>query len=268
MSGPADILLQITRRRRQRLAGSLLGALDAPGEVAPLGEEHPFLEALGRPGRSIIAEVKLGSPRLGDLRERLVPETLAETYAHAGAVAMSVVVEPDYFHGDYGLVGRCARASGLPVLAKDFVVDRVQLEMAAAAGAAAVLLIAALYEPVALRGLANEARRLGMVPLVETHEREDVDRLAGGVWEAVGVNNRDLRTFDVDIAQSIEMAPRLPTGCLRISESGLRRPQDLERLTAAGFDGFLIGESLLTAADPEAKLRQLVGSDVGSGEVS
>jgi indole-3-glycerol phosphate synthase len=264
MGRPADILVEIVARRRERLAGERTSASTASGtpvgEVAPpLPDDHPFLAALGQPGRSVIAEVKLGSPRLGDLRERLDPEHLAATYAESGAAAISVVVEPDYFHGSYEFVTRCGRAAGLPVLAKDFLVSPVQLEWAAEAGAAAVLLIAALLEPEELRGYAAAARQLGLVPLIETHDRAELESLRGSEWEAVGVNNRDLRTFDVDLGRSAALLPGLPAGCLKVAESGLRRSADLERLEKAGFDAFLIGESLLTAEDPAAKLRQLVG---------
>jgi len=266
MDGPPDILLEITARRREGLAGSLLGPPSDDQTATPLGRDHPFLSALGWPRRSVIAEIKRGSPRLGDLRDRWVPEEVAEIYGRAGAAALSVVVEPDYFYGSYELLARCSRASGLPTLAKDFVVDPVQLEWAAEAGAAAVLLIAALHEPEELRRYAAAARALDLVPLIETHDETDLERLEGGVWEAVGVNNRDLRTFEVDLQRSVELAGRLPPDCLKVAESGLRQRADLERLSAAGFDAFLIGESLLTAADPEAKLRQLAAEPDGPRE--
>lgn len=256
-----DILVEICQRRRERLADSLLGPPSGGPEVSPLGRDQPFLGALARRGRSVIAEVKFGSPRLGDLRERLVAEELSRAYARAGAAALSVVVEPDYFYGSYEMLARCSAASGLPTLAKDFVVDPVQLEWAVEAGAVAVLLIAALYEADELLAFANRARGLGLVPLIETHDRTDVEALAGGEWEVVGVNNRDLRTFEVDLEHSIELVDRLPAGSLKVAESGLRDSLDLERLSAAGFDAFLVGEALLTASDPEAKLRGLIGEN-------
>jgi indole-3-glycerol phosphate synthase len=143
-------------------------------------------------------------------------------------------------------------------VAKDFVVSPAQLVHARDAGADAVLLIAALYRREELLAWAAAVRGLGMVPLVETHDPADLEKLAGAEWELVGVNNRDLRTFAVDLGYSAQMAPRLPAGALRVAESGIGGRRDIDRLAAAGFDAFLVGESLLLAADPAEKLRELV----------
>lgn len=274
----ADILLEITARRRQRLAADprFRGAPPSLAEVGPADAgSSSFLGALAAPGPSIIAEVKMGSPSLGDLRDEIDAEAQATAYAAAGAAALSVVVEPDRFHGSYELLGRCVAASGLPTLAKDFVVDPLQLDLARQAGAAAVLLIAALYEPEELAGYTALARRLGLVPLVEVHEESDLDRLAEAgrsmrrawgetpPWELVGVNNRDLRTFEVDLSHAERLASRLPAGAVKVAESGITHSDEIARLAAAGFDAFLIGESLLLADDPAERLRQLgaVGED-------
>ena len=202
----------------------------------------------------------MGSPRLGRLADRVDPERQAAAYAAAGATALSVVVEPEFFFGSYELLARCRRASGLPAIAKDFVVSERQLDEAAEAGASAVLLIAALYGATTLAAWAAAARRRGLAPLVETHDAADVEKLAGADtgWELVGINNRDLRTFDVDLAASVRLRPSLPAGALTVAESGISRRADVERLAAAGFDAFLVGESLLTADDPAAKLRELL----------
>jgi indole-3-glycerol phosphate synthase len=201
----------------------------------------------------------MGSPRLGSLHGRFDPVKQARTYAENGAAALSVVVEPDFFHGDYELLTLCREASGLPAIAKDFVVDPVQLVWAKDAGADAVLLIAALHEAEELAGYARMARGLGLVPLIETHDAGDVAKLLGEPWEIVGVNNRDLRTFEVDLQHSISLVPSLPPGALRVAESGIRDALDLLMLRESGFDAFLIGESLLLAPDPGAKLRELTG---------
>ncbi len=221
-------------------------------------EENPFLSALSaQRGRAVIAEVKMGSPRIGSLSGRVDPEGQARLYGAGGAAALSVVVEPDFFGGSYELLERCRLASGLPAIAKDFVVDPVQLVWAREAGADAILLIAALYPGDELRRLAGLARGLGLAPLVETHDAGDLAKLAGAAWELVGINNRDLRTFDVDLERSTALASRLPPGALRVAESGIASGRDVARLRAAGFDAFLIGESLLLADDPAAKLREL-----------
>ena len=260
-SGVADILSRIVDRRRQRLGAA--GSESQPR--APLSEpmtpdESPFLRALDRQrGRGVIAEVKMGSPRLGSLAGRVDPIAQVESYASGGAAAVSVVVEPDFFHGSYELLERCRLASALPTLAKDFLVHPCQLAWARDAGADAILLIAALYEASELASWAAAARGCGLVPLVELHDAADLDKLAGSEWELLGVNNRDLRTFVVSLEHSIDLLPLLPAGAIKVAESGIGCATEVERLRAAGFDAFLIGESLLLSDDPAAKLAELLG---------
>jgi indole-3-glycerol phosphate synthase len=260
-----DILRRIVERRRERYPSSTtpvqpLPSTESLSVFASKQNPNPFRAALAaRRGGAAIAEVKLGSPRLGSLAGRIDPEFQARAYARGGAAALSVVVEPDFFFGSYGLLARCKAASGLPAIAKDFVVSERQLDAAADAGADAVLLIAALYSAEELRAWAYAARRRGLAPLVETGDADDLPRLDGGEWELVGVNNRDLRTFEVDLERSIRMLPRLPAGALKVAESGIATRADVARLAAAGFDAFLVGESLLLADDPEAKLAELFG---------
>ncbi len=258
----ADILRRIIEQRRIRLKKATSESGELPvlrtGEPRTV-EDNAFLAALhGRRGRAIIAEVKMGSPRLGSLEGRVQPEEQAMIYAAHGAAALSVVVEPDFFGGSYELLAQCRAASGLPVIAKDFVVDPLQLWWAKRASADAVLLIAALYDREELIDYAGMARYLGLVPLIEVHSTADVDKLAGERWELVGVNNRDLRTFEVSLVHSQALVPRLPEGALRVAESGLKGQAEIAQLAAAGFDAFLIGESLLLASDPGAKLEELL----------
>jgi indole-3-glycerol phosphate synthase len=256
----ADILVRITERRRERLqAAPRVSREGLPAQPAE-ARENPFLGALAvRRGRAVIAEVKLGSPRLGSLAGRVDPEKQARLYAAHGAAALSVVVEPDFFFGSYDLLSRCKEASGLPAIAKDFVIDERQVEWAREAGADAVLLIAALHDRDTLRELANAARSRGLVPLVEAHDAEDLEKLSGADdWELVGINNRDLRTFAVDLENSIALAPLVPPGALRVAESAIGDRGDIERLRAAGFDAFLIGETLLLSDDPGMTLEELL----------
>jgi indole-3-glycerol phosphate synthase len=185
-------------------------------------------------------------------------ERTARAYAGNGAAALSVVVEPDFFFGSWELLSRLRQASGLPAIAKDFVVDVRQIDAARAAGADAILLIAALYDRPTLRAFAGHARALGLAPLVETHAGEDLELLAGDAWELVGVNHRDLATFEVDLGLGRRLLPRLPAGALKVAESGLRAASEIAALAADGFDAFLIGESLLLAPDPGAKLAELL----------
>jgi indole-3-glycerol phosphate synthase len=260
----SDILTRIVRQRRRSLAIQVRDPGTGPSSSAPLPDirlapEHPFLNALRRAtGPAVIAEVKMGSPRLGSLADRIDPVEQAQIYADNGAAALSVVVEPDFFFGSYELLARCRSRSGLPTLAKDFVVDPVQLEWARQAGADAVLLIAALYGPAQLVSLAARARALGLAPLVEIHQRQDLDSLGVGTWELVGINNRDLRSFEVSLERSIDLLSSLPRDSLKVAESGIRSAADVEKLASAGFQAFLIGESLLLAERPAAKLRDLL----------
>ena len=314
MSEVPDILQRICEQRRQRVAPGNPGILPASGSapgnagVSPasgsgsaslrLASDAPgrrFLDAISiRRGRAVIAEIKMGSPKLGDLRGRFDPVARAETYAAAGAACLSVVVEPDHFYGSYELLAECAAASGLPAVAKDFVVSDVQLEWARDAGASAVLLIAALYDAAELRRLAALARGLGLVPLIETHDDEDFEKLAplgaqaasplpalgtrassphpgrpqrgseAPDWELVGINNRDLRTFEVDLERSADRVGRLPASALKVAESGIQTGADVAKLRQAGFDAFLIGERLVLSGDPAAALAELLGAPATS----
>ena len=305
MSEVPDILRRICERRRQRVSPASGSGLASP-RLAPDAPGRRFLDAISsRRGRAVIAEIKMGSPKLGDLRGRFDPVARAETYAAAGAACLSVVVEPDHFYGSYELLADCAAASGLPSVAKDFVVSDVQLEWARDAGAAAVLLIAALYDAAELRRLAGLARGLGLVPLIETHDDADFEKLATSAsegsgrrttlgaqaasplpalgtrassphpgrpqrgseapdWELVGINNRDLRTFEVDLERSADRVGRLPASALKVAESAIRTGGDVAKLRRAGFDAFLIGERLVLSGDPAAALAELLGAPATS----
>lgn len=259
----ADILAKIVAKRQERLdvARGRETLTEPPREArlqSPLNND--FLRALdAHRGRAVIAEVKMGSPSLGSLVGTFDPVEQARAYARGGAAAMSVVVEPDFFHGSYDLLRDCVEASGLPAIAKDFIVDPLQLRWALRAGAKAVLLIAALYTPGELFQYAQMARRFGMVPLIETHDAADVAKLDGQDWELVGVNNRDLRTFTVSLETSKGLQPSLPKNAYKVAESGIHTGSDLKELSDAGFDAFLIGESLVKSGDPLAKLDELLG---------
>ncbi len=262
-SGIADILAKIVAKRHERLdkARGRETLTEPPREARfQTPEGNDFLRGLAaHRGRAVIAEIKMGSPSLGSLQGTFDPVEQAKAYARGGAAAMSVVVEPDFFHGSYDLLRDCTEASGLPAIAKDFIVDPLQLRWALRAGAKAVLLIAALYPAAELHEYAQMARRFGMVPLIETHNAADVAKLDGHRWELVGVNNRDLRTFTVSLETSEGLYPSLPKEAFKVAESGMHSAADLDRLSRAGFDAFLIGESLVKSGDPEAKLAQLLG---------
>ena len=259
-----DILARIVGRRRAALGLDVLGLPRSEG-AAPSVEpvRNGFVDALrAKAGNAVVAEVKMGSPRLGSLEGRVDPLRQARIYRDHGAAALSVVVEPEFFFGTYELLRRCREASGLPALAKDFVVSERQLDAAREAGAEAMLLIAGLYEGEELFGLVDACRRRGLAPLVEIHDRPELETLGSNgarEWELVGVNHRDLRTFEVDLSHSSDLVGELPQSALKVAESGIATRADIETLAARGFDAFLVGESLLLAPDPGASLDSLLG---------
>jgi indole-3-glycerol phosphate synthase len=215
-----------------------------------------FRSALTRTDRvNVIAECKRRSPSRGVLRTDYDPAAIATGYATAGAAAISVLTEPTFFDGSLDHLRAVREAVAVPLLRKDFVVSEYQLLEARAAGADAVLLIVAALQPRELVYLLGRAAALGLDALVEVHtEAELVAALDGGA-QIIGVNNRNLRTLEVDLHASETIIGRVPLDVLAISESGLKTPADLHRLRALGYRGFLIGERFMTAADPGAELR-------------
>lgn len=218
-------------------------------------------------GPAIIAEIKKASPSRGVIREDFEPPVLAKGFAAAGAAALSVLTEEKFFQGSLEYLETASRLSGLPCLRKDFMLDRFQIVEARANRADAILLIAAMLGDHQFETLAAEAHRYKLDVLVEVHSAEELARVVnlGMGCEAIGINNRDLRTFDVRIETSLELASMLPSGTVRVAESGIHGAEDIGRLRAAGFDAFLIGESLMRQPDPGKALEKLIAS---AGEFS
>lgn len=220
-----------------------------------------FGAALSKPGLNVIAELKKASPSRGLLRPDFDARRLAESLAAAGAAALSVLTEEDFFQGSLVNLRAARGAVSIPALRKDFLFDPWQVWEARAADADSFLLIAAILSDAQLAELLATGRELGMEPLVEVHTREELARALKAEARVIGVNNRDLRTFQVRVETSFELIREIPRGCLAVSESGLRSREDLLRLREAGFHAFLIGESLMLAPDPGAALRALLHSD-------
>jgi indole-3-glycerol phosphate synthase len=219
-----------------------------------------FAAVLRRKSLNVIAEIKKASPSRGLIRADFDPVGLAEGLAAAGAAALSVLTEEEFFQGDLKHMRDARAAVGLPVLRKDFIIDPWQVWEARAANADSFLLIVAALSDARLAELLALGRELGMEPLVEVHTRQELARaLAVGV-RIIGVNNRDLRTLEVRVETSYELIAAVPDQCIAVCESGLRSHDDLTRLRAAGFDAFLIGEHLMLQPDPAAALRALLGS--------
>jgi indole-3-glycerol phosphate synthase len=220
-----------------------------------------FSKALARKngeGIRVIAEIKRMSPSRGPIRPDLVLEEVVREYAAGGASAVSVLTEPFFFGGSLADIARARRASDLPILRKDFVIDPYQLLESAAAGAAAVLLIAAALDAARLKSLASEARRLGLEPLVEVHDRGELEAALEAEADVIGVNNRDLKTLQVDMATTLELAPLVPEGKVLVSESGYSSRKEVREALACGVDAILVGEALLREACPRVSLKRLM----------
>jgi len=217
-----------------------------------------FLSALRRPGINIIAELKKASPSRGVLRSEFDVKALAVSLAAAGAAGLSVLTEEVFFQGSLSNLKLARAAVELPVLRKDFLFDPWQIWEARSVNADSFLLIAAILSGGQLAELLAAGRELGMEPLVEVHSHEELQRVLRAGARIIGVNNRDLRTFDVRLETSFDLVRQIPRECIAVSESGLRTAADLARLRDAGFSAFLVGESLMQAPDPAAALRALL----------
>lgn len=217
-----------------------------------------FAAAVSRDGLNVIAELKKASPSLGAIREEYAPSALADQLQRAGAAALSVLTEEDFFSGSLADLKEARKAAEIPILRKDFIIDPWQVWEARAAGADSFLLIAAVLRDELLAELLELGRSLKMEALVEVHSRAELDRVLGAGARVIGVNNRDLRNFEVHLETSLELVETIPEDCVAVSESGLRTRDDLVRLRTAGFDAFLIGEQLMKSPDPGAALRSFL----------
>jgi len=266
---PADLLSRIAEDRRRRVEQAKLrepayALRDRLGPAKPLGRLERALRrgAASGPLR-LLCEIKRASPSKGVLRADLDPVEFARLYERGGAAAISIVTEPDHFGGDAAWVNAVRAVVALPLLVKDFVVDSYQLLDAAARGADGVLLLAALLSDVQLQRLISEARLLGLDCLVEIHEAAELQRSLRAGATLVGINNRDLRTFEVDLSTSERLIPLVPPMVTAVAESGLALPKDLARLRATRCDAALIGEAFMTSSDPAGTLAALAAAARG-----
>ena len=256
-----DVLAEIVARKRERVEEAKrvvsLAQLQSEAFVRRHSSTpHALRGALAADGINIIAEFKRRSPSKGVIRADADLASMVRSYEAGGAAAVSILTEGDYFDGSLDDLREVKTNVALPVLRKDFVFDEYQVFESAAAGADALLLIVAALDDERLSSLRRLAEdELGMDALVEVHDAREMDRAAGCGATLVGVNNRDLRTFAVSLETSVQLARLAPREVVLVSESGLKQSSDLRRLQEYGFNGFLIGESLMRAGDPEAALR-------------
>jgi indole-3-glycerol phosphate synthase len=261
MSGDRTILDRIVDARRASVAHRKRVLPDVALKLAVQKAEPPrdFAAALTRDNFNIIAELKKASPSLGIIRQNYVPAELATLLEKAGAAALSVLTEEEFFQGSLGHLKEAKKAVQIPILRKDFIFDPWQVWETRAAGADTFLLIAAILSDGTLRELLDLGRSLKMEPLVEVHSRAELDRTLAAGAKIIGINNRDLRDFSVRLETSLELIESIPDGCIAVSESGLHAHADLARLRSAGFDAFLIGENVMKSVNPGASLRNLIG---------
>lgn len=217
-----------------------------------------FPAALSNPGLNVIAELKPASPSRGVIRDPFDPVDLARSLESAGAAALSVLTETEFFRGSLKNLRDARKAVSLPALRKDFIFDPWQVWEARANDADSFLLIVAALSDTQLAELIAEGRELGMEPLVEVHTREELDRAVAANAKIIGVNNRDLKNLEVRVQTSFDLIEHIPEGCIAVSESGIRTHDDLQKLHAAGFDAFLIGEQLMLAPLPGVALSSLL----------
>ncbi|HSW50323.1 MAG TPA: indole-3-glycerol phosphate synthase TrpC [Bryobacteraceae bacterium] len=253
------ILSRIVRHKRAELAR----ASATRDEWERKAAENPstrrdFAAALGGRAPAIIAEIKKASPSKGLLAAEFNPPALARDYERGGAAALSVLTDQEFFQGGLSDLLAAREATGLPVLRKDFIIDELQVAEAAAHSADAILLIAAILPLKTLRQLREYAAGFGMAALVEVHDDRELELALLSGAQIVGVNNRNLHTFEVTLETSLRLAEQMPQGVLKVSESGIASAGDIRRLRAAGFDAFLVGEHLVRSADRSEALRALM----------
>ena len=251
------VLDQIVERTRERLRAEAKPDRRAAEERAQQRTPHAFHDALARPGVNIIAEIKSASPSAGSIVADPDVETIARDYARGGAAAISVVTEPEFFHGRRDWLARARGAAELPVVMKDFIVEPSQIIRGIAAGADAILLLASLLDGRQLADCIGLLDAYGCDALVEVHDESELARAVDAGARIIGVNNRDLRSFTVDLATSERLGARIPAEAIRVAESGIRTREDVARLRAAGFHAFLVGESLLRQEDRAAAVAAL-----------
>jgi indole-3-glycerol phosphate synthase len=245
---------EVGRRRREVPLGELERHLEARGE------DRPFREALAGPGVSIVAEHKRRSPSAGEIRRGATVTDVVEAYERGGAAALSILTEGPHFGGALEDLREARAASALPILRKDFVVDAYQVVESAAAGADALLLIVAALEPRELRALFAEAAGLDLDVVVEVHDEAELSSALELVdADVIGINNRDLTDFTVDLDRTYELLSDVPAGKTVVSESGIHSRDQLDDLERVGVDAVLIGETFMRAEDPELAVRALGG---------
>ena len=258
---PSHILSKIVDAKRLRLHNTKLRVPDAIAKrMAVAAPPAPSFSGALHSSKKvrIIAEVKKASPSKGVFTQKFSVASLVDAYTKSGATAISVVTEEDFFQGDLAWVGEIRKASPLPVLRKDFVFDHFQVYETRGAGASAILLIAAMLTQTELKSFLELAKEVNLDALVEVHDERELDEALEADAQIIGVNNRNLKTFEVNLDTSFRLSQQIPDDRLFVVESGIRGRSEINELLDAGADAFLIGESLITSSDPAKALEALL----------
>ncbi|MEW6376384.1 MAG: indole-3-glycerol phosphate synthase TrpC [Thermodesulfobacteriota bacterium] len=218
-----------------------------------------LMDAISKPiPMALVAEIKFASPSLGVIKEGVDPRRIASQYEAGGACAISVLTEAHFFNGKLSYLGQVKEETSLPVLQKDFILDPFQIYEGRVSGADAILLIAALLDRKQLKDFVELTWDLHMIPLVEVHDENDIEKISTLGLSLIGINNRDLRTLEVDLRTTFRLMKEIPSGTKVISESGIKGSEDVRLLREAGVDGILVGEALMRTSDPASKIRELL----------
>jgi len=249
------------KREEVRNRKALLPRSELEEMISSLPPPRDMLRAISQHGpMALIAEIKPASPSAGVIQEEVDLCHLAREYHAGGACAISVLTESHFFKGNLSHLQRVKEVISLPVLQKDFFLDPFQIYEGRASGADAILLIASLLERTEIKDFADLAQELRMTPLVEIHDPHDLEKTSALDLPLIGINNRNLRTFEVDLSTTLRMRKEIPLGTRILSESGIRTPDDVRRLKEVGVDGILVGEILMRASDPASKIRELLSA--------
>ncbi len=250
-------LLEILKEKEEEIKGlrkKRFRYLDLP--------KRDFSKAISKDGINLIAEIKFASPSAGKIRDDMGAVEIAKIYDQEGVSAISVLTEKRFFKGDIGLIPEVKRAVSIPILRKDFILDPIQIEEAKAYGADAVLLISRILSYESLRDLIRLSKEMDLSALVEVHDEEGIKKAIDSGAEIIGINNRDLSTFHVDINTTIRLLPHIPEGFVIVSESGIEKREDIELLEKTGrVNAVLVGTSIMKSKDIRKKIRELSGRD-------
>jgi indole-3-glycerol phosphate synthase len=252
-----DILARIVDRKRSALVNLRTNRADIERRAAQRPAVRDFRAALTKDPPAIISEIKKASPSKGVFTEDFQPAAIARMYSAGGAAAVSVLTDEEFFHGKLVDLETARAAVSIPVLRKDFTIDEFHVLEAAAHGADAILLIAAILDVPQMQRFRELATQYGMAALVEVHDASELAAALDSGAEIVGVNNRNLHTFEVTLETSLRLIEKMPANVVKVAESGIHSPDDVRRLRAAGFHAFLVGEHLMKSADPAAALKAL-----------